>query len=251
MNGRRTAASRGPSASSPWVRPPINALARSSSSSATRSGTALRAAAWNRFATRDWIATNTSSGTSGGFAMTIVPIASAWPSSQMMRSRRRSSRSATTPTRGLSNVGVKSPTSSRSEGVPAAYFLSDVEDERHQTHRVAQEGHNPRKPEHPEPSVVAEQPPRGAACHATPGVLALVVAHAAGSTRPRWPASVSSAGDESPIRGGGVIRTREGRFRPLTAFEAVPFVHSGTPPPVSLARPHPLPAGPGPSSRRS
>jgi hypothetical protein len=30
--------------------------------------------------------------------------------------------------------------------------------------------------------------------------------------------------------GGGVIRTREGRFRPLTAFEAVPFVHSGTPP---------------------
>ena len=31
--------------------------------------------------------------------------------------------------------------------------------------------------------------------------------------------------------GGGVIRTREGRFRPLTAFEAVPFVHSGTPPP--------------------
>ena len=35
---------------------------------------------------------------------------------------------------------------------------------------------------------------------------------------------------ESTIRGGGVIRTREGRFRPLTAFEAVPFVHSGTPP---------------------
>src|SRR5581483_7902644 len=34
--------------------------------------------------------------------------------------------------------------------------------------------------------------------------------------------------------GGGVIRTREGRFRPLTAFEAVPFVHSGTPPPASL-----------------
>jgi threonine aldolase len=31
--------------------------------------------------------------------------------------------------------------------------------------------------------------------------------------------------------GGGVIRTREGRIRPLTAFEAVPFVHSGTPPP--------------------
>jgi hypothetical protein len=32
------------------------------------------------------------------------------------------------------------------------------------------------------------------------------------------------------MSGGGVIRTREGRFRPLTAFEAVPFVHSGTPP---------------------
>ncbi len=32
------------------------------------------------------------------------------------------------------------------------------------------------------------------------------------------------------VRGGGVIRTREGRIRPLTAFEAVPFVHSGTPP---------------------
>jgi hypothetical protein len=27
-----------------------------------------------------------------------------------------------------------------------------------------------------------------------------------------------------------VIRTRERRFRPLTAFEAVPFVRSGTPP---------------------
>jgi CRP/FNR family transcriptional regulator, cyclic AMP receptor protein len=32
-----------------------------------------------------------------------------------------------------------------------------------------------------------------------------------------------------------VIRTREGRIRPLTAFEAVPFVHSGTPPGTSLA----------------
>jgi CRP/FNR family cyclic AMP-dependent transcriptional regulator len=32
-----------------------------------------------------------------------------------------------------------------------------------------------------------------------------------------------------------VIRTREGRIRPLTAFEAVPFVHSGTPPSTSLA----------------
>jgi signal-transduction protein with cAMP-binding, CBS, and nucleotidyltransferase domain len=32
-----------------------------------------------------------------------------------------------------------------------------------------------------------------------------------------------------------VIRTREGRIRPLTAFEAVPFVHSGTPPGRSLA----------------
>ncbi len=30
--------------------------------------------------------------------------------------------------------------------------------------------------------------------------------------------------------GGGVIRTREGWIRPLTAFEAVPFVRSGTPP---------------------
>ena len=36
-------------------------------------------------------------------------------------------------------------------------------------------------------------------------------------------------------RGGGVIRTREGRIRPLTAFEAVPFVRSGTPPSASLA----------------
>ena len=34
-----------------------------------------------------------------------------------------------------------------------------------------------------------------------------------------------------------MIRTREGRIRPLTAFEAVPFVHSGTPPPRSLAGP--------------
>jgi CRP-like cAMP-binding protein len=34
-----------------------------------------------------------------------------------------------------------------------------------------------------------------------------------------------------------VIRTREGRIRPLTAFEAVPFVHSGTPPKTSLAGP--------------
>jgi hypothetical protein len=32
-----------------------------------------------------------------------------------------------------------------------------------------------------------------------------------------------------------VIRTREGRIRPLTAFEAVPFVHSGTPPASSLS----------------
>ena len=32
-----------------------------------------------------------------------------------------------------------------------------------------------------------------------------------------------------------MIRTREGRIRPLTAFEAVPFVHSGTPPGGSLA----------------
>jgi CRP/FNR family cyclic AMP-dependent transcriptional regulator len=32
-----------------------------------------------------------------------------------------------------------------------------------------------------------------------------------------------------------VIRTREGRIRPLTAFEAVPFVRSGTPPSPSLA----------------
>jgi CRP/FNR family cyclic AMP-dependent transcriptional regulator len=32
-----------------------------------------------------------------------------------------------------------------------------------------------------------------------------------------------------------VIRTREGRIRPLTAFEAVPFVRSGTPPSTSLA----------------
>ena len=32
-----------------------------------------------------------------------------------------------------------------------------------------------------------------------------------------------------------MIRTREGRIRPLTAFEAVPFVHSGTPPSTSLA----------------
>ena len=34
-----------------------------------------------------------------------------------------------------------------------------------------------------------------------------------------------------------MIRTREGRFRPLTAFEAVPFVRSGTPPQRSLATP--------------
>ena len=34
-----------------------------------------------------------------------------------------------------------------------------------------------------------------------------------------------------------MIRTREGRIRPLTAFEAVPFVHSGTPPSTSLAGP--------------
>jgi CRP/FNR family cyclic AMP-dependent transcriptional regulator len=33
-----------------------------------------------------------------------------------------------------------------------------------------------------------------------------------------------------------VIRTREGWIRPLTAFEAVPFVRSGTPPSPSLAR---------------
>ena len=32
-----------------------------------------------------------------------------------------------------------------------------------------------------------------------------------------------------------MIRTRERRIRPLTAFEAVPFVHSGTPPPTILA----------------
>jgi CRP/FNR family transcriptional regulator, cyclic AMP receptor protein len=32
-----------------------------------------------------------------------------------------------------------------------------------------------------------------------------------------------------------VIRTREGWIRPLTAFEAVPFVRSGTPPSASLA----------------
>ena len=32
-----------------------------------------------------------------------------------------------------------------------------------------------------------------------------------------------------------MIRTRERRIRPLTAFEAVPFVHSGTPPSPSLA----------------
>ena len=32
-----------------------------------------------------------------------------------------------------------------------------------------------------------------------------------------------------------MIRTRERRIRPLTAFEAVPFVHSGTPPSTSLA----------------
>ena len=32
-----------------------------------------------------------------------------------------------------------------------------------------------------------------------------------------------------------MIRTREGRIRPLTAFEAVPFVRSGTPPSTSLA----------------
>jgi hypothetical protein len=47
--------------------------------------------------------------------------------------------------------------------------------------------------------------------------------------------SVSHTGAPAQARahsgGGGVIRTREGRFRPLTAFEAVPFVHSGTPPP--------------------
>jgi uncharacterized cupin superfamily protein len=46
-----------------------------------------------------------------------------------------------------------------------------------------------------------------------------------------------------------VIRTREGRIRPLTAFEAVPFVHSGTPPSTILAggdRPLPRwPAAPG------
>ena len=36
-----------------------------------------------------------------------------------------------------------------------------------------------------------------------------------------------------------MIRTREGRIRPLTAFEAVPFVHSGTPPSPSLAA-HPV-----------
>ena len=32
-----------------------------------------------------------------------------------------------------------------------------------------------------------------------------------------------------------MIRTREGRIRPLTAFEAVPFVRSGTPPSTILA----------------
>ena len=32
------------------------------------------------------------------------------------------------------------------------------------------------------------------------------------------------------VRGGDRIRTCEGRVRPLTAFEAVPFVRSGTPP---------------------
>jgi signal-transduction protein with cAMP-binding, CBS, and nucleotidyltransferase domain len=42
-----------------------------------------------------------------------------------------------------------------------------------------------------------------------------------------------------------VIRTREGRIRPLTAFEAVPFVHSGTPPSPSL----PAELGPGSSWR--
>ena len=46
-----------------------------------------------------------------------------------------------------------------------------------------------------------------------------------------------------------MIRTREGRFRPLTAFEAVPFVRSGTPPSPILA----IALGPGPTrrSRRS
>jgi hypothetical protein len=37
-------------------------------------------------------------------------------------------------------------------------------------------------------------------------------------------------GSVAPYGGGGVIRTREGWIRPLTAFEAVPFVRSGTPP---------------------
>ena len=51
--------------------------------------------------------------------------------------------------------------------------------------------------------------------------------------------------------GGGVIRTREGRIRPLTAFEAVPFVHSGTPPSSSLAAPVRPPDGrwPAPTDR--
>src|SRR4029078_649115 len=38
------------------------------------------------------------------------------------------------------------------------------------------------------------------------------------------------AGSSGRYGGGGVIRTREGWIRPLTAFEAVPFVRSGTPP---------------------
>ena len=51
------------------------------------------------------------------------------------------------------------------------------------------------------------------------------------------PVSVRAYGDGAApsqaaglSRGGDRIRTCEGRIRPLTAFEAVPFVRSGTPP---------------------
>jgi hypothetical protein len=59
------------------------------------------------------------------------------------------------------------------DGAAGAHFVSDVEDQRHQAHRVAQEGHDAGEPEPTEPSVVVEQPPRRAASHVTPVILAV------------------------------------------------------------------------------
>src|SRR5688500_4159723 len=79
------------------------------------------------------------------------------------------------------------------------------------THALARAG--------PSPHTTYKRPPRCGRC----GMLAIPSPYALAPCG-------ASAGRRHICGGGGVIRTREGRFRPLTAFEAVPFVHSGTPP---------------------